>query len=247
MMRSPRATCQESRPARSVAVRNCGEPIAADPPGGWGGWGLGKPDRTVWPTARLSVAGTPVTTYDDGFPKAPPRPPPPRCSRSDRRLQWRGSRARPEESACPQPSDDRLEVGRDRRSIPRASFDARLRARATRAGRERRVGLRKPVVVRSDRRTAYRHSGGRLDGPIGFPQAHPSLPPGERAVRVRTETLPDMAVARRISPGSRRGRGTRRGPEGSCTGDARAGSRPESPVPISRRGAGAEALVCLPR
>src|SRR6266542_5510369 len=42
---------------RSVSVRNYGDPIAADPPGGWGGWGLGKPDRTVWPTARLSVAG----------------------------------------------------------------------------------------------------------------------------------------------------------------------------------------------
>src|SRR5437588_9224677 len=63
-------------------------------------------------------------------------------------------------------------------------------ARAPRGGRERRVGLRKPVVVRSDRRTAYRHSGGLLDGPIGFPKTHPSLPPGERAVRVRTETLP---------------------------------------------------------
>src|SRR5438105_10029549 len=62
-------------------------------------------------------------------------------------------------------------------------------ARAPRGGRERRVGLRKPVVVRSERRPADRHSGGRLDGPIGFPKAHPSLPPGERAVRVRTETL----------------------------------------------------------
>src|SRR6266404_1709919 len=60
---------------RSVSVRNYGDPIAADAPGGWGGWGLGKPDRTVWPTARLSVAGTPVPTYDDGFPKAPPTPP----------------------------------------------------------------------------------------------------------------------------------------------------------------------------
>src|SRR6266536_2385689 len=60
---------------RSVSVRNCGDPIAADPPGGWGGWGLGKPDRTVWLTARLSVAGTPVPTYDDGFPTAPPTPP----------------------------------------------------------------------------------------------------------------------------------------------------------------------------
>src|SRR2546426_2308466 len=62
-------------------------------------------------------------------------------------------------------------------------------ARAPRGGRERWVGLRKPVVVRRDRRTAYRHSGGRRDGPIGFPKAHPSLPPGERAVRLRTETL----------------------------------------------------------
>src|SRR2546422_10814582 len=62
-------------------------------------------------------------------------------------------------------------------------------APAPRGGRERRVGLRKPVVVRPDRRTAYRHSGGLLAGPIGFPKAHPSLPPGERAVRVRTETL----------------------------------------------------------
>src|SRR2546430_2501790 len=68
-------------------------------------------------------------------------------------------------------------------------------ARAPRGGRERRVGLRKPAVVRRDRRPAYRHSGGRLDGPIGFPKAHPSLPPGERAVRVRTETLPSWYVA----------------------------------------------------
>src|SRR5437870_233397 len=67
-------------------------------------------------------------------------------------------------------------------------------ARAPRGGRERRVGLRKPVVVRRDRRTAYRHSGGRLAGPIGFPKAHPSLRPGERAVRIRTETLPSPAV-----------------------------------------------------
>src|SRR5881396_2051964 len=66
---------QARRLVRSVSVRNYGDPIAADPPGGWGGWGLGKPDRTVWPTARLSVAGTPVPPYGDGFPKAPPTPP----------------------------------------------------------------------------------------------------------------------------------------------------------------------------
>src|SRR6266404_2902423 len=52
------------------------------------------------------------------------------------------------------------------------------------------ICLGKPVVVRRDSRPTYRHSGGLLDGPIGFPKAHPSLPPGERAVRVRTETLP---------------------------------------------------------
>src|SRR5258706_8891844 len=63
-------------------------------------------------------------------------------------------------------------------------------ARAPRGGRERRAGLGKPVVVRSDSRPAYRHAGGLRDGPIGFPKARPSLPPGERAVRVRTETLP---------------------------------------------------------
>src|SRR5438552_9042362 len=67
---------QDCGRARSVSVRNYGDPIAADPPGGWGGWGLGKPDRTVWPTARLSVAGPPVPTYDDGFPKAHPSLPP---------------------------------------------------------------------------------------------------------------------------------------------------------------------------
>src|SRR5207253_10348420 len=79
--------------------------------------------------------------------------------------------------------------------IPRESFDVRLRGPSdARGGRERRVGLRKPVVVRRDRRTAYRHSGGLLAGPIGFPKAHPSRPPGERAVRIRTETLPSPAV-----------------------------------------------------
>src|SRR5258706_10831758 len=62
---------------RSVSVRNCGDPIAADPPGGWGGGGLGKPDRAVWPPARRAGAGAPVPAYDDGVPKAPPPPPAP--------------------------------------------------------------------------------------------------------------------------------------------------------------------------
>src|SRR5213593_1121422 len=92
----------------SVSVRNYGDAIAADPPGGGGGWGRGKPDRTVWPTARRSVAGTPVTTYDDGFPKAPPTPP------ALSAVLTVGSRTRvarfscATEMACPPPSDDTL-------------------------------------------------------------------------------------------------------------------------------------------
>src|SRR6266542_4302326 len=170
--------------------------------GGAGG-ALGNPIGLSGPPSagRLLVRLSRRTTT--GFPRPhPPRPPSPRCSRSDRRLEWRGAHARPEEIACPQPSYDRLECGRDRRSIPRASFAARLRGPSDAWRGERRVGLRKPVVVRRDRRTAYRHSGGRLDGPIGFPKAHPSLPPGERAVRVRTETLPMKEAHLRCSSGS---------------------------------------------
>src|SRR2546422_3759319 len=172
--------------------------MPADPPGGRGGWGLGKPDRTVWPPARRSVAGPPVPTYDDGFPKAPPTPPALSAvlkvgSRTrGARLSWAAGRD------CVPPTFLRhaglrsaVIVG-----IPRESFAARLRGPSDAGGRKRRVGLRKPVVVRSDRRTAYRHSGGLLDGPIGFPKAHPSLPPGERAVRVRTETLPHRGADR---------------------------------------------------
>src|SRR5207237_2025069 len=126
-----------------------------------------------------------------GFPR--PHPPPP----------LRGAQGRIDDSggevlvrglkrlrAPDLPTTRWLEFGRDRRSIPRQSFDARLcgPSAAWRAGET--VSLRKPVVVRSDRRPADRHSGGRRDGPIGFPKAHPSLSLGERAVRVRTETLP---------------------------------------------------------
>src|SRR5947207_11851969 len=65
---------RHSRAGRSVSVRSYGDPSAADPPGGRGGWGLGKPDRTVWPTARLSVAGTPVTTVRRRVSQGPTHP-----------------------------------------------------------------------------------------------------------------------------------------------------------------------------
>src|SRR5437870_2081051 len=122
---------------RSVSVRNYGDPIAADPPGGWGGWGLGKPDRTVWPTARLSVAGTPVPTYDDGFPKAPPTPP------ALSALLKVGSRTRVARRSCAAGRDcvpptflRRHEFAVIVGQILRASFDARLRgpSYALRAG-----------------------------------------------------------------------------------------------------------------
>src|SRR5258706_14103630 len=69
--------CQGPVAGRSVSVRNYGDPIAADPPGGWGGWGLGKPDRAVWPPPRPLGAGPPGPTYHHGLSKAPPPPPPP--------------------------------------------------------------------------------------------------------------------------------------------------------------------------
>src|SRR6266540_2206707 len=67
------------------------------------------------------------------------------------------------------PTTGWLEVGRDRRFHASPSMHDSA-ARAPRGGRERRVGLREPVVVRRDRRTADRHSGGLLAGPIGFPK-----------------------------------------------------------------------------
>src|SRR5204862_4841831 len=74
--------------------------------GGAGG-ALGNPIGLSGPppAGRLPVRLSRRTTT--GFPRPhPPRPPSPRCSRSDRRLEWRGSRARPEEIACPQPAYD---------------------------------------------------------------------------------------------------------------------------------------------
>src|SRR6266542_2960605 len=84
--------------------------------GGAGG-ALGNPIGLSGPppAGRLPVRLSRRTTT--GFPRPhPPRPPSPRCSRTDRRLEGRGARARPEEIACPNlPTTRGLEVGRDRR------------------------------------------------------------------------------------------------------------------------------------
>src|SRR5258706_1747145 len=111
----------------------------------------------------MSVSGTPVTTYGDGFPKAHPSlPPSPR--RDLTRLR-----------APNLPTTGWLEFGRDRRSISRESFDARLGGPSAREpghwsrrsdlehrgeGGRGGWGLGKPVVVRSGQ--AYRQpTGGR--------------------------------------------------------------------------------------
>src|SRR6266478_735778 len=100
----------------------------------------------------MSVSGTPVTTYDDGFPKAHPSLPP-STLRSGRGVVHR-----------------RTLVGA-RVSSP--GSDLEQRGEGGRGG----WGLGKPVVVRRDRRAGNRQTGGGLDSPIGFPKTPPPPPP----------------------------------------------------------------------
>src|SRR6266540_5400796 len=123
----------------------------------------------------MSVSGTPVTTYDDGFPKAHPSLPP-----STRRL-GRGvvQRRTRVEFRRSRPTSRQRVVGRlgpaissgrtrePRPSSPRSDLEHRGEG-----GR----GLGKPVVVRRDRRTGNRPAGGGPDSPIGFPKAPPAPP-----------------------------------------------------------------------
>src|SRR6266542_4193805 len=53
--------CQGPRAVRSVSVRNCGDPIAADPPGGWGGGG-------PWETRSDCLAHRPPVGCRDACP-----------------------------------------------------------------------------------------------------------------------------------------------------------------------------------
>src|SRR5438132_12986069 len=126
----------------------------------------------------MSVSGTPVTTYDDGFPKAPPSlPPSPRRSGRGvvhRRTRVEYRRSRPTSSQRVVGSwGHAIASGRTREpchSSPRS--DLEHRGEGGRGG----WGLGKPVVVRRDRRTGNRQAGGGPDSPIGFPQAPPSSP-----------------------------------------------------------------------
>src|SRR5438034_7123632 len=96
---------RESRKPPSYVVSQFETVATQSPPihraGGAGG-ALGNPIGLSGPPPayRLPVGLSRRTTT--GFPRPhPPRPPSPRCSRSDRGLEWRGSRVRPEEIACP--------------------------------------------------------------------------------------------------------------------------------------------------
>src|SRR5205085_7218536 len=99
----------------------------------------------------MSVSGTPVTTYDDGFPKA-----------------------HPSITAELKPACRRKVGGTQSLQVARRS-DREHRGEGGRGG----WGVGKPVVVRRDRRTGNRQAGAGPDSPIGFPTAPPA-PPARR-------------------------------------------------------------------
>src|SRR5438128_4907305 len=108
------STESSTRPTgHATAVVSQYETMATQSPpihraGGAGG-ALGNPIGLSGPPPACRVPVRLARRTTTGFPRPhPPRPPSPRCSRSDRRLEWRGSRARPDEIAGPQPSDDAL-------------------------------------------------------------------------------------------------------------------------------------------
>src|SRR5437773_6882480 len=132
----------------------------------------------------MSVSGTSVTTYDDGFPKAHPSLPP-STRRSGRRIVQRRTRValtdahgRPQASVSSEGGGHAISSGRARE--PRHSSrrsELEHRGEGGRGG----WGLGEPVVVRRDRRTGNRQAGGGPDSPIGFPKAPPAHPPGGSA------------------------------------------------------------------
>src|SRR5213080_4470153 len=127
----------------------------------------------------MSVSGTPVATYDDGFPKAHPSLPP-STRRPGRRVVHRRTvveliddHGRTRASVSSEGWRHAISSGRARE--PRHSSrrsDLEHRGEGGRGG----WGLGKPVVVRRDRRTGNRPAGGGPDSPIGFPKAPPAPP-----------------------------------------------------------------------
>src|SRR6266540_77931 len=124
----------------------------------------------------MSVSGTPVPTYDDGFPKAHPSLPP-----STRR----SGRAVVHRRTLVELADDHGRTQAGRRKVGGThSLQVAHESLATRvvdptvstAERAGGGGLGKPVVVRRDRRTGNRPAGGGPDSPIGFPKAPPAPP-----------------------------------------------------------------------
>src|SRR6266542_598164 len=124
----------------------------------------------------MSVSSTPVTTYDDGFPKAHPSLPP-STRRSGRGVGHRRTLG--------ELTDDHGRTQACRRKVGGThSLQGAHESLATRvvdptvstAERGGGVGggLGNPVVVRRDRRTGNRQAGGGPDSPIGFPKAPPA-------------------------------------------------------------------------
>src|SRR5207244_11147314 len=117
----------------------------------------------------MSVRGTPVTTYDDGFPKAHPSLPP-----STRRSGRRGVHRRTLVALTDAHGRTQASVSyraRDPRPSSRRS-DREHRGEGGRGG----WGLGKPVVGRRARRPGHRPAGGGPDSPIGFPKVPPAPP-----------------------------------------------------------------------
>src|SRR6266540_394939 len=127
----------------------------------------------------MSVSGTPVPTYYDGFPKAHPSLPPStrRSGRGgvQRRTRVDYRRSRPTSSQRVVGRLGARNLFRPRTREPRPSSPRSDRERRGEGGRGG-WGLGEPVVVRQDRRTGNRQAGGGPDSPIGFPKAPPAPP-----------------------------------------------------------------------
>src|SRR5207237_1343214 len=127
----------------------------------------------------MAISGTPVTTYDDGFPKAHPSLPP-STRRSGRRgvhrrtlVDLTDDHGRPQASVSWEDWGHAISSGRARESRHSSRrSDLEHRGEGGRGG----WGRGKPVVVRRAQRTGNRPAGGGPDSPIGFPKAPPAPP-----------------------------------------------------------------------